>query len=127
MEFYTRALFCISEIYFLFYAQGVKIIPSNIYELLTPVALAHFIMGDGSAREYGLTLCTDCYTLCDVIKLMNVLIIRYGLICTLQKKRENQYRIYISSKSMALLRPIVTPYMHSSMMYKLGLTKKKVN
>lgn len=123
LEFYTRALFCISEIYFLFFTQGIKIIPSNIYELLTPIALAHFIMGDGPARDYGLTLCTDCYTLCDVIKLMNVLIIRYDLICTLQKKRENQYRIYISSKSMPLLRSIVTPHMHSSMLYKLGVKK----
>nr|YP_009262016.1 LAGLIDADG endonuclease [Chrysoporthe austroafricana]AMX22091.1 LAGLIDADG endonuclease [Chrysoporthe austroafricana] len=121
LEFYTRALPCISEIYSMFTINDKKIIPLNIYNILTPVALAHLIMGDGSARDYGLTLCTDCYTIHDVIRLMNVLIIRYGLTCTLQKKRDNQYRIYISSKSMALLRSIVAPYMHSSMLYKLGI------
>lgn len=124
MEFYTRALPCLSEIYELFYPKGAvlkeKIIPSNIYELLTPIALAHVIMGDGSARDSGLTLCTDCYTINDVVKLMNVLIIRYGINSTLQQKRDNQYRIYIRSSSMPLLRSIVTPHMHSSMLYKLG-------
>jgi len=124
LEFYTRALPCLSEIYELFYPKGAvlkeKIIPSNIYELLTPIALAHVIMGDGSARDSGLTLCTDCYTINDVVKLMNVLIIRYGINSTLQQKRDNQYRIYIRSSSMPLLRSIVTPHMHSSMLYKLG-------
>ena len=123
LEFYTRALPCIKEIYSMFYINGSKIIPENIYEILTPVALAHVIMGDGSAREYGLTLCTDCYTLSDVIRLINVLILRYGLDCTLQEKRDNQYRIYIKSKSMPLLRSIVSPFMHSSMMYKLGVER----
>lgn len=58
---------------------------------------------------------------------MNVLIIRYGLNCTLQKKkkRDNQYRIYIISSSMPLLRSIVTPYIHSSMMYKLGFSSQR--
>lgn len=91
---------CFKDIYSIFHPNGVKIIPLNIYELLTPVALAHLIMGDGSVRDYGLTLCTDCFSVTDTVRLMNVLIIRYGLICTLQKKRDNQYRIYISSKSM---------------------------
>lgn len=119
LEFFTRALPCISELYSLFTINGKKIIPLNIYNLLTPVALAHLIQGDGSARDYGLTLCTDCYTVLDVVKLMNVLIIRYDLKVTLQKKRENQYRIYIRHISMPLLRSIVSPYMHSSMKYKL--------
>lgn len=123
LEFYTRALPCIKEIYSMFYIHGSKFIPENIYEILTRVALAHVIMGDGSAREYGLTLCTDCYTLSDVVRLINVLILRYGLDCTLQKKRDNQYRIYIRSSSMPLLRSIVTPYMHCSMLYKLGVRK----
>jgi hypothetical protein len=53
--------------------------PQNIYELLTPVALAHLIMGDGAVRPSGLILCTDSYTVADAVRLMNVLIIRYRL------------------------------------------------
>lgn len=121
LEFFTRSLPCLTELYSLFYPNKVKIIPQNIYELLTPVALAHLIMGDGSPMSHGLSLCTDSYSLSDTVRIINVLIIRYGLKCTLHLKRENKYRIYISRHSMAILRTIVGPHMHSSMLYKLGV------
>jgi hypothetical protein len=41
LAFQTRLLPCITDIYNLFYINKIKIIPSNIYDLLTPVALAH--------------------------------------------------------------------------------------
>jgi hypothetical protein len=47
---------CLIELHSLFYPNGVKIVPQNIYELLTPVALAHLIMGDGSVKSHGLIL-----------------------------------------------------------------------
>jgi hypothetical protein len=107
----------------LFYPNGTKIIPDNIYELLTPIALAHVIMGDGNALSDGLTICTNSYTIQDVVRLMNVLIIRYKLECILRYyKRSNQkieYMIYIRHSSMALLLTIVKSYMHPSMLYKL--------
>jgi hypothetical protein len=53
-------------------------------ELLTPVALAHWIQGDGKADRSGLVLCTDSFTIQEVVLLMNVLMIRYRLSCTLQ-------------------------------------------
>jgi len=76
-------------------------------------------MGDGTYGS-GLILCTDSFTVPDQVRLMNVLIIRYGFICNLHRKK-GQYRIYISSKSMPYLRSIVSPYFHPSMLYKLGL------
>jgi hypothetical protein len=78
-------------------------------------------MGDGVAIASGLQLCTDSYTLPDVIRLMNVLIIRYRLECTLQYSTKRQPRIYIKQVSMPLLRTIVAPSFHPSMLYKLGL------
>jgi hypothetical protein len=90
-----------------------------IYELLTPVALAHWIQGDGLIKGKGLSLCTDSYSLKDVIKLMNVLTTRYGFKCTIHLARRDQYRIYILSKSMESLRRLVIPYM--VMLYKIGL------
>lgn len=87
--------------------------------MLTPEALAHLIMGDGTNDHgHGVVLCTDSYTLSDIIRLMNVLIIRYRLECTL-RAHGSYYRIYIRSRSIPLLRSIVTPYIHSSMLYKL--------
>ena len=110
---------CLTELHSLFYLNGVKIIPNNIFELLTSVALAHIIMGDGSVQRSGLIICTDSYTVQDVVRLINVLMIKYRLDCWLRNHTPTQPRIYISQSSMPLLRTIVFPYMHSSMLYKL--------
>ena len=98
----------------------MKVVPYNIYDLLTPVALAHFIMGDGGFKSKGIFLCTDSYSIQDVVRLMNVLIIRYDLRCTLHKSNEN-YRIYISRNSVGKVLEIVKPYLIPSMYYKVGV------
>jgi hypothetical protein len=76
-------------------------------------------MGDGVAKTTRLVLCTDSYSIQDTVRLLNVLIIRYKLECTLRTSRENQYRIYIRQNSMASLFNIVSPYMHYTMLYKV--------
>ena len=73
LAFETGSLPCFTELYSLFYPSGVKVIPNNIYELLTPVALAHVIMGDGSRQRHGLILCTDSYSVSDIVRLINEL------------------------------------------------------
>jgi hypothetical protein len=78
-------------------------------------------MGDGSNSRHGLILCTDSNSLKDVILLINILIIKYDLICSLREHRKNQFRIYISEKSMNKLRLLVKPYMIESMLYKIHL------
>lgn len=120
LQFETRSMPCITELYSLFYSEKVKVVPENIYNMLTPVALAHLIMGDGSKIRHGLLICTDSYKLVDVIRLMNVLMIRYRLNCTIRVHNQNYYRIYINQSSMALLVDIVSSYMHYSMVYKLN-------
>lgn len=83
-------------------------------------------MGDGSYQPGGsLVLCTDSFSLQDVILLMNVLMVRYGLKCSLTHyhTRSNQklYRIRIPKKSMDTLRNVVFPHMEPSMYYKIHL------
>jgi hypothetical protein len=124
LEFQTRSFPCFTELCSIFYVNKVKVISENIYDLLSPVALAHMIMGDGSVAKHGLILCTNCYSTQDVVRLMNVLMIRYNLDCILRIHRQNNknsYKIYIRQRSMPLLRTIVSPYFHPSMLYKLGL------
>lgn len=130
LEFFTRSLPCFTHLHSLFYPQGTKIIPSNIYELLTPVALAHLIMGDGQASSSGLILCTNSYSIPDIVRLMNVLIIRYRLECNIREFRSNrklEYMIYIRQGSMPLLRTIVKSHMITSMLYKLENSKVSSN
>lgn len=123
IEFTTRSLPCFTELYDKFYLKGKKIIPNNIYELLTPVALAHMIMGDGLSHSSGLYLCTDSYSLQDTIRLLNVLLIRYNFNCRIREHNPGQFRIYIRKQSINDLITLVKPYLHPSFYYKLGINK----
>ena len=76
-------------------------------------------MGDGLYSSGGLTLCTDCFTTYEVVILMNILTIRYGFKCTINKAAGNS-RIYISRSSMENLRKIVSPHMFPFSNYKLN-------
>jgi len=125
VNFFTRSLPCIIDLHLLFYKNNKKVIPQNIYNLLDPIALAHWIMGDGQRRDYGLVLCTDSFSIAEVVRLENVLILRYDLICTIRTNKIGQYRIYISAKSMDKLISILLPYMDNSMLYKLNLVYNK--
>jgi LAGLIDADG DNA endonuclease family len=99
----TRSLPCFTELQNLFYIKGQKCVPTKFYHLLNPIALAHWIMGEDSYQPGGsLVLCTDSFSLQDVIHLINVLIVRYGLDCSLTHyhTRSNQklHRIRIQKK-----------------------------
>jgi LAGLIDADG DNA endonuclease family/Cytochrome c oxidase subunit III len=118
LKFTTRSLPCFSDLHNLFYSNKTKIIPHNIYDLLTPVALAHTTMGDGTIASNGLRICTDSFSAPEVVILMNVLMIKYRLDCTLFMDR-GRPRIYISAKSIKLLESIVKPYTIPSMYYKI--------
>src|SRR4051812_45700442 len=66
------------------WADGVKVIPNALimFDLLTPIALAQWISGEGRALPY-LTLCTDSFSTADNVKLINILIVKYQLECSL--------------------------------------------
>lgn len=117
------ALPCITELAQQFFLPGsrIKVIPGDIYNLLSPVALAHWIIGDGEAKESGLRLCTDSYTLPEVITLINVLMLRYGITCRIHVKRKEQYRIFIPESELEKVRSLVLPYTIPQMHYKLGI------
>lgn len=98
----------------------IKVVPSNIYDLLTPRALAYWIMDDGMyVKRGGVTLCTDSFTKAEVGLLKGVLESKFGFICQIHHKGANQ-RIYISGKSLGKLTTMVKPFMHESFMYKLA-------
>ena len=56
-----------------------KEISPEMYNYLSPAALAFWIMSDGTSNQYGLTICTDSYSYPDVVRLLNILKIRYFL------------------------------------------------
>ena len=117
--FSTRSLFCFTEIYSQFYVRGKKVVPSDIFNLLTIQGLAHWICGDGSfVKGGGLYLNTQSFTILDSVRLINVLIIKFNCKCTLHMQRGLPV-IYISSRSMRKVYPILKHYFTPGMLYKL--------
>ena len=95
-----------------------KIVPFELYELLIYEALAHWICCEGTKTYKGLTLQTQSVTIKEVVFIINILIYKFNLKCSLHMQR-NQPTIYISSKSMVKLQPKILPFFGESMKYNL--------
>lgn len=118
LQINTRALPCITELYNLFYLNGKKIVPKNLYNLLTPEALAHWVAGDGSRGLSGVFLQTQSFTVKENVLIINVLMIKFNLKCSINMQR-NKPVIYIATASVPTLRALILPYLHPSMYYKV--------
>jgi len=91
----TMQLPCFTVLRSLWYKETIKIIPLNIQELLTPIALAHWIMGDGSKQNEGLHLSVYAFSQTNVDLLTDALKNRYDLHCTINTN-DRGTRIYIN-------------------------------
>lgn len=100
----------------------IKIIPSNIREILTPVGLAYWIMDDAHYHKAtgGVYLSTNCFSLVEVLLLVNLLKDKFNLKCKAHKSLE-QHKIYLYPSQISKLRSLVTPYLHSTLKSKVGL------
>jgi hypothetical protein len=100
--------------------NGIKVVPFDIFNLLTPLALAHWILCDGTLHSGGgMYLCTDSFTVQDVIRLMNVLLVKFDIPSDL-RYINGLPRIYIKKANVNRVRAIVRPFIIPSMLYKLG-------
>ena len=68
----------------------------------------------------GLYLCTYSFTLKDVQRLSFYLNNKYNIKCSIHKSGKN-FRIYILAKSVETVKMLILPFMHKSMLYKLGV------
>lgn len=118
--FATRTLPCLTYYYNMFYHKKVKIVPLELYNLLTYEALAHWICCDGTKTARGLTLQTQSFTIKQVVFIVSILIYKFNLKCSIHMQK-NQPTIYIGTKSMQKLHPFILPYMCKSMRYKLHI------
>lgn len=121
ISFTTMQLPCFNVFRELFYLSNVKIVPHNIYELLTPKGLAFWIMDDGSKQGTGLHISVYAFNNDDVDKLMFTLQDKFNLKCSIHYNRDSKPRIYVLKKSMDHLITLIKPYFIKEMLYKLGL------
>jgi hypothetical protein len=82
-------------------------------------------LGDGYFTDGSLKICTDNFTKEEVLRLIEVLQVKYNIKATINKRTNYggavKWRIRISKLSMDKLISLVRPYIISEMLYKLGL------
>nr|YP_009444508.1 hypothetical protein [Nakaseomyces nivariensis]APD15131.1 hypothetical protein [Nakaseomyces nivariensis] len=98
LELNTMALPCFTMLRKHFYNKRIKIVPNDLYDLLTYESLAHMIMNSGSysnKNKRGIYLNLYSFTTKELITIMNILNIKFNLDVTLHKSM-NKYTIYIN-------------------------------
>jgi LAGLIDADG DNA endonuclease family len=123
VTFTTMQLPCFTELHSLWYLNKRKIVPKNIKDILTPIGLAYWIMGDGFRHNLGLHLSVYAFSPNEIELLINTLETKFLLKCSIHKHSTigGKPRIYIWKESMDKLRLLVTPYIIPSMRYKIHL------
>jgi hypothetical protein len=122
--FLTRQLSSLNDLYNIWYKNGIKVLPNLdiLYHSLNPIVLAYWIMDDGTFRGSGLTIYTNSFTLSEVNLLISILRYKYNIECNLHLNKKKQPTIYITSKGLKILIPLILPYIRLEMRYKLGLS-----
>jgi ubiquinol-cytochrome c reductase cytochrome b subunit len=107
-------------IYDLWYDNKIKHVPKNIEKYLTPLALAIWIMDNGTKVNKGLKLNTNSFSYNDCLLLFKALNNNFNIKASIQSAgKKDQYLIYIWKESMTDLINIVSPYIIPEMKYKL--------
>jgi ubiquinol-cytochrome c reductase cytochrome b subunit len=105
-----------------FNEQAVKQIPGNIEDLLTPRALAVWLMDDGGVSGVGVKISTEgAQRYSEVVRLQEVLQKKFGLLTTIQRHK-SRWILYFPKSQMVRLSTWVQPFMIPSMYYKIHLT-----
>lgn len=101
LSFQTRQLKSLNTIIELFYLESKrKVITIELVHHMDIIVLAHWIMGDGAKRNKGVLLCTDNFSIQEVVLLINILYIKFNFVGTIHMDN-NRPRIYISRKMIS--------------------------
>ncbi len=131
----TRTIEVFNEFHNLFYKYDPakekyrKVIPELIRSEMCEIVLAHFIMGDGNYGQDGrVRIYTNNYTLEECILLRDSIQENCDVKCEVLfdrvgKDKKDQYILTIGKIELKKLQSLVKPYMHSSMLYRVGLNK----
>ena len=100
----------------IFYPKGKKIFPIEFKKYITPLSLAVWYMDDGNYSEgRNVKIATDGFDLESRNNLKNLLLIKFNVKSTLHKNG----KLRVSNESLNRFFDLITPFIHSSMSYKI--------
>lgn len=102
------------------YRTGRKIIPKNIINDLNPLALAVWIMDDGSYNNGVLDISTYSFLEPEINLLQKVFKNKFCIDIKYYRDRDIGFRMYCNKKETKKLVKIISPYIIPSMIYKIG-------
>lgn len=112
----------------MFYKNNLKIIPRNLGDYLTPLALAIWFLNGCSKLGKGSEVASmfrvskeDLKYLCKIIKN------KYNIDTTIISGGKNRHTLYIKSTSMTTFYKIVKPHISPSLYYKLKGRENKLS
>jgi hypothetical protein len=91
--------------------------------MITPVVLAHLIMGDGNlkSKDKIIRIYTNSFKKDDVENLGNAITNKFNIITKVAHDRNNQYILIIIRNQLDMVKSRILPYIHGSMLYKLDV------
>jgi hypothetical protein len=119
LKFNTFSLPCFNQFRNLFYnADGVKVLPVNLEDLLTARGISYWFMDDGYKHTNDFGFCTESFTLAENEQLRLILQGKFGLNCSI-RKHTNGPRLYVLSSSSSKFIALVEPYLLPDFKYKI--------
>jgi len=103
--------------------KRTKIVPRYFLENFTAVTLAHLIQGDGnylSSRNI-IRIYTNSFIESDVRPPTDVIFNNLGLKTEVVHERKDQFILCCVGDNVERARELVTPFMHSSILYRIGM------
>lgn len=117
--FHSKSLEQLGLLQKCFYQDKTKILPKDVFELLTPRALAVWFMDDGSNTQNSYTISTHCFSDEEQKNTINFFKEKYDINATLVKDR-SKYKIAFGRYEYQKLNVIIEPYIIPSMIYKIA-------
>ena|SRR3989338_8355346 len=103
-----------------FYPKGKKIIPNDLANSFDELALACWIMDDGSYARSKIDISTYSFTLSEIEQLLEMLSTKFSLQGNYYRDRDKGFRMYFRKSETTKMVKLLEPYMISSMRYKIG-------
>lgn len=87
----------------------IKIVPTNIEELMSPIVLSHLIMGDGNIKlpDKIIRIYTNSFSKKEVERLALSITKNLNIVAKVSHDRNNQYMITISKNQLELVRSVI--------------------